>query len=87
MQKLDEARVMWAWVDVHTGLVWTDGMASTPEYARRLTERTLGKRRMVGGEMRALRVTLTPLTADERRAHEAEYEAWRARRETMGDEK
>jgi hypothetical protein len=77
MIDIGKPRVLFALVTPH-GLVWTDGMASTKGWATRLTQRTLGKRRMELGTMRAVRVTVelaTDAEAAEAEARDREQEA------------
>jgi len=75
-----ESTVVWAWVCPVTGTVLDECWGATKPYAARQSERYLGKRRSQYGEMRAVRVTIEPLSAEEQAVHEAEFEAWLAKR-------
>lgn len=79
MMRIDERPVMWLWVDEATGICFPETMSYTEAMALRDTERILGKRRMSGGvgSVRAVRVTIEPLSIEQTAAHRAEFEAWR----------
>lgn len=81
MIKITDTPVMWIFVDDATGICFPETMYSTEAYARQQAERILGKRRMAGGSMVAVRVALTPLTAEETAAHRKEYEDWRTKKD------
>jgi hypothetical protein len=78
MLSIKEPRVMWAWVCPITGMVWDEAWASTEAYATRRTETTLGKRRMTLGDMRMVRVTIEPLSAEEEAKERAAFAEWKA---------
>lgn len=73
--------IIWAWHCPATGIVWSDGMGSTEEYAAGKTERQLGKNRYKGGDLVAFRVKLEPLTDAEMQQHRAAYAARQAAKE------
>lgn len=85
MQEINKPTAKYVYIDRITGLAWTDGMAGTKDYAVRLTERTLGKRRMTGGDTRLAWVTVTPMTDEEAAAHEQEYAQWLAKRRGLAE--
>jgi hypothetical protein len=60
-------------------MVLDEAWGSTEPYATRKTIATWGKRRTEAGEMRAVRVTVEPLSDDETALHRAEFAAWKAR--------
>ena len=81
MLSTKEPRVMWAWVCPITGMVWDEAWASTEAYATGRTERTLGKRRMTLGDMRMVKVTVEPLSAEEEAKARAAFADWKAARD------
>ena len=77
--------LMWAWVCPITGMVWDEGWGSTEPYATSQTQRTFGKRRMQLGDMRLVRVTIEPLTAEEEAKARAEFAEWKAKRDAADE--
>lgn len=80
MFKIDETPIMWLWVDETTGICFPETMSHTEAMAQRDAERILGKRRMVGGDMKAVRVAIIPLSDAEVAAHRDEFAAWKAKK-------
>jgi hypothetical protein len=67
-------------------MVWDEAWAATEGYATHRTESTLGKRRMRYGEMRLVRVTIEPCSDEETAKYRAEFEEWRAKKESARPE-
>ena len=88
MMRIDEKPTMWLWVDELTGICFPETMSHTEAMALRDTERILGKRRMSGGvgRVRAVRVSIDPLSEEETEAHRATFKAWQASREPIAKE-
>lgn len=81
MIRANESTIMWLWVDDTTSICFPETMYSTEDYARHQAERILGKRRMPGGTMRAVRITIAPLSDEETATERARYADWKAARE------
>lgn len=73
--------IMWAWHCPITGIIWSEGMGTTEEYAAWKTARQLGKNRFKCGDMVAFRVKLEPLTEAEMQQQRAAYAARLAAKE------
>ena len=84
MMRIDEHPVMWLWVDHATGICFPETMSHTEAMALRDTERILGKRRMGGfGSVRAVRVSIEPLSEEETAAHRSDFAAWKAKKDAQ----
>lgn len=81
MIRANEITVQWLWVDHVTNVCFPETMSSTEDYAAQRAQQILGKRRMAGGEVRAVRVTIEPMSAEETAAQRAEFESWKARKD------
>jgi hypothetical protein len=79
MMRFGKPSIMWA----HVGgdAVFNESWGLTEAWARRETDRILGKQRAKAtGELCLVRVTVEPLSTEEVAAYRAEQEAWLAKR-------